>query len=92
MKTKHELEKDITDVTNKIQVEFPELLKYINEMPIKDSDEEEINNKNLEDYYNSLKGLLNKYAQTHVEKTVQDNVEKTESPGYKAFPASEDIY
>lgn len=68
MKTKHELEKDITDVTNKIQVEFPELLKYINEMPIKDSDEEEINNKNLEEYYNSLTGLLNKYAQTHVKK------------------------
>ncbi|HLO56809.1 MAG TPA: hypothetical protein VK169_21110 [Saprospiraceae bacterium] len=33
MKTKAELEKDIIDITIKMQREFPELSKYIAEMP-----------------------------------------------------------
>jgi hypothetical protein len=70
MKTKIELEEQIISITAKIHSEYPELSKHVSEIPIKDSEsEEEINIKNLEDYYHSLKEIVNKYAETHKSKS-----------------------
>ena len=65
MKTKIELEHSILDITDKIHKEFPELIKYITEIPINTSTEAEGNIKNLEDYYSSLEEILTKYSKTH---------------------------
>ena len=69
MKTKiEELEQQIITLTTMIQHEFPELSTFILEMRDNNSDKEAVNLKNLEEYYNSLKELANKYMLTHVEK------------------------
>lgn len=62
MKTEKELNAKIMELTNKIRDERPELVKYIDEMPItipSDSDPE-ISQKVLKDYIISLKDLLKK--------------------------------
>jgi phage host-nuclease inhibitor protein Gam len=65
MQTKTELEQRIIRITGKIHKEFPELVKYITEIPIHISAEAEGNIKNLEDYYSSLEEIINKYSKTH---------------------------
>ena len=67
MKTESGLNADILKIIEKIHDEFPELSKYINEMPVKDlgTDDQAGNIKNLENYYDSLNKLLNKYSQEH---------------------------
>lgn len=65
MKTKIELEQGIIKLTTKIQTEFPELTKYIIEIPNNNSENEGVNIKSLEDYYSSLKNILYEYAKTH---------------------------
>ena len=48
----------------KIRTDYPELSKYLEEMPttIPDIKNPEINIKILQDYYNSLESLLKKYT------------------------------
>ena len=60
----------ILSLENTIRKDFPELVKYIGEMPVKISYtiDSEINIKNLRDYYNSLKELMDHYALTHKKK------------------------
>lgn len=65
MKTKIELEQQIISLTAKIQNEFPELSKHILEIPVNNSEEDDINIKNLTDYYHSLEEIVHKYAKTH---------------------------
>ena len=67
MKTEKEWHQKIINITNKIRQEFPELSKYITEMPVNISEnyKEEINVKNLEDYYCSLVEIVNNYAKVH---------------------------
>ena len=67
MKTETEINKDIIETTMVIDEKFPELSKYIEEMPvtIPNINEPEINETNLEDYQSSLDVLLNKYAANH---------------------------
>lgn len=62
MKTEKELNAKIMELTNRLLEERPELVKYIDEMPItipSDSDPE-ISQKILKDYIISLKDLLKK--------------------------------
>lgn len=63
MKTEIEIEDAILNITMKIKTEYPELSKYLEEMPvtIPDTKNPEINIKNLQEYYNSLESLLKKY-------------------------------
>ena len=63
MKTVNELNSEIIKITMKIEELFPELSKYIGEMPVKISYAEDckIESKNLEDYLNSLNDLLINY-------------------------------
>jgi len=53
-----------------IREKYPELSKYVSEMPITIPDVEspEINAKILTDYYDSLEAILENYAQNHTAK------------------------
>jgi hypothetical protein len=77
MKTEKELNTAILDVTMKIKEQFPELSKYILEMPvtIPNMENPEINRKVLQDYYNSLKIVLKDYI---VNKLVTNKIPKNE--------------
>ena len=65
MKTEKQLNAKILEMTMKIQERFPELSKYIAEMPITipNAISPEINIKALQEYYDSLAILLKDYAQ-----------------------------
>lgn len=67
MKTEKELNENISKITMSIRNKFPELIKFLNEMPetIPDVEHPEINTKILQDYFNSLENLLMKYAPNH---------------------------
>jgi hypothetical protein len=66
MTTEKELNAAILEKTLMIQEKFPELSKYIEEMPITiPVSDPEINLKQLRDYYNSLENLIGKYAENH---------------------------
>ncbi len=64
MKTVNEISTDIIKTTMEIQQNFPELSKYISEMPvtIPDVANPEINADNLKEYSESLNALVTKYA------------------------------
>ncbi len=69
MKTIAELQQDIVNITTNIKEEFPALSKYIKKMPAKISGKhkkEVMNNKRLEEYYNSLVELLREHSKTKV--------------------------
>ncbi len=92
MKTAAELEKKILNITMKIDKEFPELSKYINEMPVKEFErDKDANMKSLEEYYNSLKELFGKYSKSHVGMKEINEAKKSFSR-YPLYPPSEDIY
>ena len=66
MPTEKELNAAILAKTLMIQEKFPELLKYIEEMPITiPVNNPEITIKNLMNYNNSLEHLIEKYAKNH---------------------------
>ncbi len=67
MKTEKQLNAEILEMTMKIQEQFPELSKYIAEMPvtIPNATSPEINIKALQDYYDSLAIMLKDYAVNH---------------------------
>ena len=64
MKTENELNKDIIKTTLAILAEFPELSKYITEMPvtIPNVANPKITASNLKDYSESLNALVTKYS------------------------------
>jgi hypothetical protein len=67
MESEEEINAKILKVTMVIQENYPELSKYLNEMPITipvDS-RPEVNLKNLEKYYDSLVTLFRKYVAEH---------------------------
>ncbi len=64
MKTEQELNDNILKITMHINEHFPELSKYIGEMPVTIPDENEpaIRVRQLQEYYDSLESLVKKYA------------------------------
>lgn len=68
MKTELNINNDILRLTNEIENTYPELLKYIAEIPVKDVFKLnfEINSKNILGYYNTLKIILEKYKAEHL--------------------------
>ncbi len=70
MKTEEELNQDILRITMEITNKFPELSKYISEMPttISYNRVPGVSIKNLQDYYNSLQEVVKKYAEEHDDK------------------------
>jgi hypothetical protein len=65
--TVHEWNELILKITMTINEKYPELSKYLLEMPvtIPDEDDPEITIKNLKQYYTSLKVILDKYILEH---------------------------
>ena len=61
------LNSKILEITMTIMDQYPELSKYLEEMPVTIPDEKdpEITVKKLESYYDSLNSLLNKYVSEH---------------------------
>lgn len=67
METEKEINAKILKITMVIQENYPELSKYLNEMPITipiDS-RPEVNAQNLEKYYNALVTLFRNYVAEH---------------------------
>ncbi len=66
-KPDRELNAAILKITMKIRSDYPELLKYMNEMPvtIPGTANTEISKKALSDYYDSLVALVKDYALSH---------------------------
>jgi hypothetical protein len=66
-KNHDDLERDlnlkILQVTTEIKDNYPELIKFLDEMPVTVPDEKdmEITLKNLKSYYDSLNSILNSY-------------------------------
>jgi hypothetical protein len=89
MKTKVAQEQDILSITIKIHKLFPELSKYIAEMPETFSNDvkEITNGKTLKEYFNSLENMLQEYSKTHV-----NGDENNTIPASLTYPALEDIY
>jgi hypothetical protein len=94
MKTKADIERGIVNITTRINNDFPELSKFITEMPNKNLGnlDDGINVNNLEEYYNSLVELLSEYAKTHEGITPKQDVKKNDYGDDLIYPPSEDIY
>ncbi len=77
MKTELELNEMILGLTNNIREKDPELLKYLNEMPITVPCQEnpEITVKTLTSYYDSLLVLFEKYESNHPKNRQPNKVE-----------------
>ncbi|HEY6625706.1 MAG TPA: hypothetical protein VIZ21_02010 [Ignavibacteriaceae bacterium] len=68
LESEKELNVKILDITITIQEKYPELSKYLEEMPvtIPDKKSPEIDRKNLKEYYDSLTSILENYAREHL--------------------------
>lgn len=64
MESKETLEQAIITLTSKIHQQYPELAQFIPEMRDNNSEQEEVNLKNLEEYHNSLLELVTNYVKT----------------------------
>ncbi|MFT6166364.1 MAG: hypothetical protein ACJAV5_001197 [Vicingaceae bacterium] len=67
MESQKELNIAINAATSKIRNEYPELLKYIDEIPehLLYQTKKGVSNKELKDYLNSLTDLLKNYEKEH---------------------------
>lgn len=67
MLTEKEMTEAISRLTLEIREKYPEMSKYIGEMPVTNPDMEhpEINAKILTDYYNDLLSIMQRYAADH---------------------------
>jgi hypothetical protein len=92
MNSKIELKKDIIKMTTSIWKNYPELTKYITEMPVHIFENESVNMKNLQDYYNSLEKLNSEYSKTHKMAKDQNDSEKYFYSDLHLYLKSEDIY
>lgn len=63
----NELNAKILKITMTIRNDYPELSKYLNEMPVTlpDVSKPEMNNKTLFEYYKSLESMLKEYSPSH---------------------------
>jgi hypothetical protein len=87
-----ELEQKIINLTVKIQDEFPELSKYISEMPQDNSDDKKIKIKHFEEYYQSLKNIHYQYSRTHEANSQQSGQQSDVYADLQIYPSEEDIY
>lgn len=67
MKSKNDLNEFIYFTTLKIHREFPELVKYLDELPRESSltADKAVNNKELKSYLESLNDLIDTYGKEH---------------------------
>jgi hypothetical protein len=65
LKTESEWTQDVIGLLDTIHNKFPELSKFIEEMPVKSSSKS-MRLPSLEEYHDSLKNLLRQYEQSHI--------------------------
>lgn len=67
MNKEQEINEKINQMMNKVRDKHPELIQFIDEIPITIPNKEnpEVNLKALESYYNTIREILDRYAQTH---------------------------
>lgn len=67
MDAQDDLTKQIFLITQKIQEEYPELIKYLDEIPrkVQFNAENSVNKTGLKDYLDSLNKLLDTYTKEH---------------------------
>lgn len=67
MEQQQDINEKILTITNIIKEKYPELMKYIGEMPdtIPNAVNKESMNKQLEDYYESLVKVVEEYKKSH---------------------------
>jgi hypothetical protein len=67
MKTEVQLNQEILETTTMIRNEYPELIKYLDEIPVTIAvdNSQEMNIKALTDYAQSLKNIIIKYGVRH---------------------------
>ena len=67
MENQNNLSNKIFLTTEKIQKEFPELMKYLDEIPINFplNNEKDVSQNALKDYLDSLNDLFETYAREH---------------------------
>ena len=79
MLTEKEMTEAISKLTLEIREKYPEMSKYIGEMPITNPDKEhpDINAKVLTDYYNDLLAIMKRYSTEHghADADVKDKVQ-----------------
>lgn len=94
MKTITALERDIVSITLKMYHEFPELSKYIGEIPenFTGKASRPIGLKKLKEYTNSLNAVVLEYVKTRDENVPYMDSEALMSEGYPHYPPAEDIY
>lgn len=92
METKVELEKAITEITSTISRDFPELNKFILEMPLGNAADQEVTIKSLKDYHQSLLDIVTEYCNASSDKDDKKKSDDKEFPGYPLYPDSEDIF
>ena len=89
------IEEKIMTMLLRINRDYPELSKYMDEMPNTSIHSDNLNIYYIpfKEYYSSLVNLVNKYAQTHMpHKTITNKNALLDKDGYPLYPASEDIY
>lgn len=71
MKEERQILSEITTLINKIETEYPELYRFLDENPITipSSEHPDLNKKTLEGYLEDLKNLLKHHMQTHTKQT-----------------------
>lgn len=92
MLSKKTIDQKIIHIIKNIRNEFPELLKYIDEMPVQvcENAKHGVKAMDLLEYHNSLAELYMAYAKQNV--VINPTYENQLSVFYPIYPAAEDIY
>ncbi|MGB3151931.1 MAG: hypothetical protein WBB27_14835 [Maribacter sp.] len=71
MKEERQILSEITTLTNKIETDYPELYRFLDENPmtIPSNKHPDLNKKTLEEYLEDLEVLLKHHMQTHTKQT-----------------------
>jgi hypothetical protein len=67
-KTEQEWTQDVIRITTEIRTKFPELIKYIEEMPVNINNAQDNYAHDMQEYYESLVLLVKNYQTTHIPK------------------------
>jgi hypothetical protein len=72
MKTKGQILSEITDLTNKIETDYPELYGFLEEDPttIPSIAHPDLSESTLTEYLESLKELVKHHLETHINKKI----------------------
>lgn len=75
MSSEKEVTEAIAKLTMEIRDKYPEMSKYLNEMPVTNPDEEhpQVSVERLYEYYDSLKIIFDRYAAEHVPATPSES-------------------